>query len=123
MHLKSNEFDPFLKQITTGSWSKHANAPQLTSKADIHEKKSMLSVCWDWKDVVYSQLLPRNQTINSVVYCEQLDKLNTFVNEKRPVLIYHKGVIFHQGNARLHTTLATCHKLRELGWELLMHPS
>ena len=37
--------------------------PQTTSKADIHQKKIMLSVWRDWKGVVYFELLPRNQTI------------------------------------------------------------
>ena len=38
---------------------------QSTSKADIHQKKVMLSAWWDFKGIVYFQLLPRNQTINS----------------------------------------------------------
>ena len=136
MHLKRNEFDPFLKRIITGdekwivynnvnrkrSWSKRDEPSQTTSKADIHQKKVMLSVWWDWKGVVYFELLPRNRTIDSDVYCQQLDKLNTAINKKRPELINRKGIIFHQDNARPHTSLVTRQKLRELGWELLMHP-
>ena len=38
----------------------------------------MLSVWWDWKGVEYFELLPRNQTINSDVYCQQLDKLKFY---------------------------------------------
>ncbi|KAL7735182.1 hypothetical protein ACLKA6_014898 [Drosophila palustris] len=136
MHLKRNEFDPFLKRIITGaekwivynnvnrkrSWSKHGEPTQTTSKADIHQKKVMLSVWWDWKGVVYFELLPRNQTINSDVYCQQLDKLNAAIKEKRPELINRKGVIFHQDNARPPTSLMTRQKLGQLGWEVLMHP-
>ncbi|CAK9801870.1 Histone-lysine N-methyltransferase SETMAR [Anthophora plagiata] len=33
-----------------------------------------------------------------------------------------KGVVFHHDNARPHTSLMTRQKLRELGWEVLMHP-
>lgn len=68
------------------------------------------------------ELLPRNQTINSDVYCQQLDRLNTAINEKRPELVHRKGVIFHQDNARPHTSLVTRQKLLELGWELMLHP-
>jgi len=81
-----------------------------------------LSVWWDWKGVVYFELLPRNQTINSDVYCQQLDKLNAAIKEKRPELINRKGFIFHQDNARPHTSLMTRQKLGQLGWEVLMHP-
>ena len=34
----------------------------------------------------------------------------------------NKGVIFHQDNARPHTSLVTRKKLLELGWEVMPHP-
>ena len=37
-------------------------------------------------------------------------------------MINRKDVILHQNNARRHTSLVIRQKLRELGWELLMHP-
>ena len=78
LHLKRNEFDPFLKRIITGdencivynnvvrkgSWSKRDEPPQTTSKTELYQKKIMLSVWWDWKGVIFFELLPRNQTIN-----------------------------------------------------------
>ena len=66
--------------------------------------------------------IPRNQTINSGVYCLQLNKLNAGVQEKRPELVNHKGVIFHYDNATPHTSLATRQKLLRLGWEVMLHP-
>jgi len=136
VHLKRNESDPFLKRIITGdekwiiydnvnrkrSWSKHDEPPQTISKADIHQKKILLSIWWDWKGVVYFELLPRNQMINTEVYCRQLDQLNAAIMEKRPELVNRRGVIFHQDNARPHTSLITRQKLMELGWELMLHP-
>ena len=67
----------------------------------------MLSVWWDFKGFIYFELLARNQTINSNVYCRQLIKLNKEIKEKRPELATSKGVIFHQYNARPHTSLVT----------------
>jgi len=61
----------------------------------------MLSVWWDWKGVVYFGLLPRNLTLNSEVYCQQLDKLNAAIDEKRPELVNRKDVIFDQDNLDL----------------------
>ena len=83
-------------------WSKRGEPAQSTSKTDIHQKKVMLSVWWDFKGIVYSELLPRNQTINSNVYCCQLMKLDQEINEERPELANREGVIFHQDNARPH---------------------
>ncbi|KAG6804541.1 Ammar1 transposase [Apis mellifera caucasica] len=91
----------------------------MTSKAGIHRKKVSLSVWWDYKGIVYFELLPPNRTINSVVYIEQLTKLNNAVEEKRPELTNRKGVVFHRDNARPCTSLVTRQKLLELGWDVL----
>ncbi|KAG6803711.1 Ammar1 transposase [Apis mellifera caucasica] len=133
---KRNENDPFLKRLITGnekwvvynnikrkrSWSRPREPAQTTSKAGIHRKKVLLSVWWDYKGIVYFELLSPNRTINSVVYIEQLTKLNNAVEEKRPELTNRKGVVFHHDNARPHTFLATRQKLLELGWDVLPHP-
>jgi len=55
----------------------------------------MLSVWWDYKSVVYFELLPRNQTINSDVHCQQLMKLDETIKEKWPELANRKGIVFH----------------------------
>ena len=124
-----NETDPFLKRIITGdekwlvydnvvrkrSWSKRDEPAQSTSKADIHQKKVMLSVWWDFKGIVYFELLTRNQTINSNVYCRQLLKLDKEIKGKRTELATLNGVIFHQDNARPHISLITRKKLLQLG--------
>ena len=93
-----------------------------TSKAGIRRKKILLSVWWDYEGIVYFELLPSNRTINSVVYIEQLTKLNNAVEEKRPELTNRKGVVFHHDDARPHTSLVTRQKLLELGWDVLPHP-
>ena len=82
----------------------------------------MLSVWWEWKGEVFFELLPRNQTINSYVYCRQLNKLNAAVEEKRTELVNRKGIIFDHDNATPHTSLATRRKLLRLGWEVILHP-
>ncbi|KAG5311526.1 SETMR methyltransferase, partial [Acromyrmex insinuator] len=48
--------------------------------------------------------------------------LQETIKQKRPELINRKGVVFHHDNARPHTSLMTRQKLRELSWEVLMHP-
>ncbi|GFS80936.1 histone-lysine N-methyltransferase SETMAR [Trichonephila clavipes] len=67
-------------------------------------------------------LLPDNTTINSEVYCHELDKLNDALQQKRSELIYRKGVVFHQDNASPHTSLVTRQKLLQLVWDTIPHP-
>ncbi|GFY02127.1 histone-lysine N-methyltransferase SETMAR [Trichonephila clavipes] len=67
-------------------------------------------------------LLSDNTTINSEVYCHQLDKLNDALQQKRSELINGKGVAFHQDNARPHTSLVTRQKLLQLEWDTMPHP-
>ncbi|XP_076166209.1 histone-lysine N-methyltransferase SETMAR-like [Ptiloglossa arizonensis] len=47
--------------------------------------------------------------------------LKKTIDEKRPELANRKVVVFHEDNARPHTSLTTRHKLRELGWESISH--
>ena len=134
--LKRNETYPFLKRLITSdqkwvvhdnvvrrrSWSKRDEPAKSTSKADIHQKNIMLSVWKVFKGIIYFGLLPRNQTINSNVYCQQLIKLDKEIKENRPELATRNGVIFHQNNARPHTSLVTHKKLLKLGCEVMLHP-
>jgi len=53
-------------------WGKGNEPPPSTPKAGLLPKV-MLCICWDWKGVVYYELLWENQTINPNKYCSQLD--------------------------------------------------
>jgi histone-lysine N-methyltransferase SETMAR len=69
----------------------------------------------------YYELLVPNKTINSEVYCQQLDRVNECLKEKRPHLVNRNGVVFHQDNARPHVSEMTQQKIKELNWEILDH--
>ena len=81
----------------------------------------MLCIWWDWKGVLYCELLPENQMINSNKYCSQLDQLKAALDEKHPELAKRKRIILHQENARSHVFFMTRQKLLQLGWEVLIH--
>ena len=118
---KRNEERPFLKQVVMGdekwiiysnvdrkrSWGKRNDQPLDTPKAGLHPKKVLLCVWWDWKGILYYELLPNNQTINSKKYCSQLDKLKTAVEQKCPEVANRKGVVFQHDNARRYVSLTT----------------
>lgn len=127
---------PFLKRLVTGdekwivynnvhrqrSWSAKGSEPTTTVKPRLTPFKIMLCIWWDWKGVVYYELLPRNETINSTKYCQQLDRLKAAIAEKRPELANRRGVVFQHDNARPHTSLVTCKQLLSYSWDVLPHP-
>ena len=80
----------------------------------------MLCIWWDWKGVLYDEVLLENQTINPNKYCSQLDQLKAALDKKHPELVNRKHIIFHQDNVRPHVSLMTRQKLLPLGWEILI---
>ena len=67
----------------------------------------MLSIWWDWKGILSYKLFPPNETIDSDVYCEQLEIFKKEIEKKRPEFVNQRGVVFHHDNARPHTSLKT----------------
>ncbi|GFX18580.1 transposase [Trichonephila clavipes] len=68
-----------------------------------------------------------DETVNSDTYGQQLYCLKLAIDQKRPELAKeelcsNRGVMFHQEQARPHTSVVTRQKLWELGWEVLVHP-
>ncbi|GFU52258.1 putative DD34D transposase [Trichonephila clavipes] len=64
----------------------------------------------------------QGQTLNSGIYCQQLDRLKLVTDQKRPALANRRGVVFHQDNVRPHMSVVIRQKLWKLGWKVLMHP-
>jgi len=105
--LKWNK--PFLKRFITGDekwitydnnvWkrSKQGKAPQ-TGKPRSDTKKSD-ALWWEWKGIVHYELLPSGQTIDSNLYCQQLEKLCQAIERKWSELINRKGIVFYHDNA------------------------
>lgn len=95
-----------------------------TAKPNIHGKKLLLCIWWDFKGVLYFELFKPGETITAERYKRQLQYLNNEIERKRPYT--GKGprpVILLHDNARLHTAKTTCDALDSLGWEILPHPA
>ncbi|GFX69719.1 mariner Mos1 transposase [Trichonephila clavipes] len=134
---KPTETEPFLDKLITRdkkkeffmrllkekkSYCKPGTSSATVPKPSIHQRKVLLCLWWDRKGPVYYELLKQVKTINADLYCNQLDKLNAAIKEKRPALASRKGIVFHHDNARPHTAMVTQQKLNALGWEVLGHP-
>ena len=90
-------------------------ATTTTSKASLHPKKVLLCIWWDWKGVLYYELLMKNQMINSKKYHFEVDQLKAAINEKHLGLVNSKCITFHQDNTRQHVPLMTRQKLFQSG--------
>ena len=84
--------------------------------------KVMLCVWWDWKGIFHYELLPLSKPIDSDLYCQQLMRLKKTIEKNRLDLVSRNGVVFPHDKSRPHSSIATQQKLRELGWNMLMHP-
>ncbi|GFX18139.1 histone-lysine N-methyltransferase SETMAR [Trichonephila clavipes] len=100
----------------------YGEAAQTVPKAGLTARKVQLCIWWDWKGIICQELLPHGQTLNSDLYCQQLDRLKLAIDQKWPELANRRGVVFHRDNVRPHTSVVTRQNLWQLGWEVLMHP-
>ena len=134
--LLRQKHKPFLERIVTGDekWVCYVNVRRRKQwldpgqkslpdvKSDLHPKRIMLCVWWDMKGVIYFEVLDNNQTVNSNLYSQQLQRLNEVLFQKRPVLANQKGVILLHDNGTPHVSKLTQQTIEQLGWEVLAHP-
>ena len=66
--------------------SKNGEAAQTVVKPGLTARKVLLFVWWDWQGIIHYEVLPYGQTFNSDMYCQQLDRLNAALMQKRPSL-------------------------------------
>ena len=66
---------------------------------DMHEKKVMFSVWWDYEGIIYRELVPHGTTMTPTFYCSQLDRLHEALQEKLPekdkILLLHDNASPH----------------------------
>ncbi|QQP52156.1 Putative DD34D transposase [Caligus rogercresseyi] len=53
---------------------------QTVAKPRLAARKVLLCVWWDWKGIIHYELLLYGQTLNSTIYCEQLDRLKQAID-------------------------------------------
>ncbi|XP_040575887.1 histone-lysine N-methyltransferase SETMAR-like [Lepeophtheirus salmonis] len=134
--INRNKIDPFLQRMVISDekwvtydnikrkrlWLKRGEPEQTLAKPGLTARKALLCVWWDWEGIIHFELLPYDLTLNSDLYCEQLDRLKESIAQKRPALASSIRIVFHQDNTRPHASIETRQKIRELGWEVLLHP-
>ena len=57
-------------------WVALGDAPKPRVKPDLHPRKTMICVLWDWEDMVHWEMLERNATVNKKLYITHLHRMN-----------------------------------------------
>jgi [histone H3]-lysine36 N-dimethyltransferase SETMAR len=100
------------------SWVDPDQISTSTPKPNIHAKKVLLCIWWNWKGVLYYELLQPDEIITADRYQKQLTNLSDVLEEKRPFTGQGSRKVIHD-NARPHITKAIQDHIFALGWELL----
>ncbi|GFX02684.1 histone-lysine N-methyltransferase SETMAR-like [Trichonephila clavipes] len=74
-------------------------AAQTVAKPGITARKVQLCIWWEWKGIIYYELLTYGQILNSDLSCQQLGRLKLVIDQEQPELANRRGVVFHQDNA------------------------
>lgn len=99
-------------------WLNPGERPKPTPKPDIHGKKAMLCIWWNFKGLVYMDILEAGQTVTADIYKEQLTKVDLALRRQG---VDTSSTKFLHDNARPHSAKITQQKIDELGWEVLPH--
>uniref|UniRef100_A0A0K0FRR1 Histone-lysine N-methyltransferase SETMAR (inferred by orthology to a human protein) n=1 Tax=Strongyloides venezuelensis TaxID=75913 RepID=A0A0K0FRR1_STRVS len=104
-----------------GHWLDKKKFPKQFPKPQITLKKIMVSIWWSWDVILHYEFMKPGETVNSQLYCSQLEKVHKKLSKKRPSFINRKGPILLHDNARPYVSKNTLQKLNELKFETLPH--
>ena len=64
-------------------WINPKDLPESGLKKDLRRTKVMLSIWWDFRGIVYWELLSRNTKVDAEFYCQQLENLKAALQVNR----------------------------------------
>jgi transposase len=117
----------FLSRVITGgeSWiyGYDPKTKQQSSQCKMRsEVKSMLIIFYDIKGIVHKEFVLAGQTVNSVFYCDVLQRLHENMQRLRPELCRQKNWLLHHDNAPSHTSFFTREFLTKNNMTVVPHP-
>ena len=95
---------------------------EAVAKRDWFSRKTLLCIWCNFEGVIHYELVPNNRTIDTDLYCAQLDRMYAELSRKYQALINRKRLLLKQDNTKPHTTRRTKEKIKELdAIELVPH--
>jgi histone-lysine N-methyltransferase SETMAR len=110
------------KENRKRKWVKPGGEAGQVAKCGLSNQKVMLCIWWSNCQIIYLEFLKSGQTVNSDLYCQMLTKVDQEIKKKMPSVIIRQKILFHQDNAKPHTSLKTRKHISTLNWLLLEHP-
>jgi histone-lysine N-methyltransferase SETMAR len=110
--LYSNDF-------RRAQWVDKDEQPADVAKPELHPKKSMLSVWWGARGLIYHEFLLEGTMITADIYRRQLRELKAAVISKYGE---NEEVYYLVDNARPHIARSVKQELAGYGWTILPHP-
>lgn len=99
-------------------WLDPKQKPVGVAKPSRFCQKAMLCVWWNIYGLVHFEVLDGKKTVDSELYCAQLERVNQALVAKG---MDPAKIKFLHDNAKPHVSSMTQDKLEELGWEVLPH--
>ena len=98
-------------------WVAPGDMPKPRVKTDLHPRKIMIWIWWDWVGMVHWEMLKRNAMVNKELYIAQLHHMNEAIQLKRP---HQQGqTILLHNNTRPHVAQVIKAALQALEWEII----
>ncbi len=119
-------FEPETKR-QSAAWVLPNERPPQKARRQRGQRKTMMTVFFDFQGVIHVEFLRPGGTIKSEEYCQSLMRMKEAIQRKRPHLWVRNGegnrsFLLHQDNAPAHVAVPTLAKFGEWGIDLLAHP-
>ena len=131
-----NNNEPFLNQIVTcnekwivynwqwpAQWLNWVEAPKHFPKPNLHQKKDMVTICCCAVGLIHYNFLNPGEAITCEKDAQVVHEMHHKLQCLQTTLINKKGSILLHDNALPQVTQLMLQKLKELGNEVLSHPS
>ena len=102
-------------------WIKKGKPGPLKARVHASRQKQMVLVFFDAKGVIYTNIVPRGQTVNAAYITKALAVFMKKMRQKRPELLDGEW-FFHWDNAPVHTAAAVQNWLAARDVQVLPHP-
>ncbi|EYC34124.1 hypothetical protein Y032_0001g258 [Ancylostoma ceylanicum] len=100
-------------------WVDCEDLPKPKPKREQHDKKELLSFCWDISGPVFWELVPTGSMVDSDLFCTQLEKVAGILRSRHPE---REKILLLMDNARPHISKKSYEKLTALVIDLVPHP-